>query len=166
MSTAPASARLPERRRMLAAFFWGAVALAGAVLATPVVGFFLGPLLRKQPRPVVKLGALSDFPTDRPRRVQFTLRQRDGWVTSSGLRAAWVVRLGTEVMVFDPRCTHLGCAYHWHAKTGQFLCPCHNGVYDREGRVVSGPPPRPLDTYPTRVEGGALYVVPVPQRRT
>jgi menaquinol-cytochrome c reductase iron-sulfur subunit len=152
------------RRQMLARCFWGAVSLVTAGLAVPLVGYFVGPLLRRRTPVSVPLGTLADFPADRPTKVEFALRRRDGWVTEEGRHTAWVVRRGDQVRVFDPRCTHLGCAYHWHSETSQFLCPCHNGLYDIDGRVVGGPPPRPLDTYPVTIENGVLAVVPTPQR--
>ena len=154
------------RRQWLVRCFWSATALVTAGIVSPLVGYFVGPLLRKRAETRVRLGDLADFPVDRPQKVEFVLRKRDGWVTDEGRHAAWVVRSGERTLVFDPRCTHLGCAYHWHAETSQFLCPCHNGLYDIEGRVVGGPPPRPLDTYPVTVEDGVLAVVPTPQRRT
>jgi Rieske Fe-S protein len=55
-------------------------------------------------------------------------------------------------------CTHLSCRVRWVAERGQFFCPCHNGVFDKEGLVVSGPPPRPLDRYEVKVEGDQLFI--------
>jgi Rieske Fe-S protein len=40
----------------------------------------------------------------------------------------------------------------------QFFCPCHNGVYDKQGNVVSGPPPRPLDRYELKVDGEQIFM--------
>ncbi len=166
MSNAALSEAGLGRRQWLARCFWAAVSLVTAGLAAPLIGYFVGPLLRRRAPVTVPLGPVADFPIDRPQKVEFALRRRDGWVTEEGRHAAWVVRRGEKILVFDPRCTHLGCAYHWHAETSQFLCPCHNGLYDIDGRVVGGPPPRPLDTYPATVEDGVLAVVPTPQRRT
>lgn len=153
------------RRGFLARGFWAALATVSAGLATPLVGYFFGPLLRKKTESLLRLGAVEDFPVDTPTRVETAFRRRDGWVAEEGQQAAWVVRRADRLLVFDPRCTHLSCAYHWHAQSKQFLCPCHNGVYDLEGRVVSGPPPRPLDTFDTTIRDGTLFVLPVPRRR-
>jgi menaquinol-cytochrome c reductase iron-sulfur subunit len=154
-----------SRRQWLARSFWAAVSFVTAGLAAPLVGYFVGPLLRRGTPARVQIGPVADFPADRPTKVEFSLRRRDGWVTEEGRHTAWVVRRGENVVAFDPRCTHLGCAYHWHAETSQFLCPCHNGLYDINGRVVGGPPPRPLDTYPVTIENGVLTVAPTPQKR-
>ena len=153
-----------ERRGLLVGFFWTAIALVSSALSVPIVGYIVGPLLRVRRSAAVRVAPIADLPLDRPQRVEFVQRRRDGWVTEGGRRSAWVVRRTDGVRVFDPRCTHLGCAYHWHAQTGQFLCPCHNGLYDIDGRVVGGPPPRPLDSYESRVEDGVLYIIPIPQQ--
>lgn len=154
------------RRQWLALCFWLAGAMIAAALTVPLVGYFLGPLVRRRSEPKVRIGRVDEFTVDQPREVQFALRQRDGWVTEEGRRAAWVVRREQDVLVFDPRCTHLSCAYHWDAGARLFICPCHNGLYDLEGRVVGGPPPRPLDVYPATVDDGALFIVATPVRRT
>lgn len=154
------------RRRWLALCFWLAGGTVAAALTVPLVGYFLGPLLRRRTEPTVRIGMVDEFAIDQPREVQFALRQRDGWVTEEGRHAAWVVRREKGVLVFDPRCTHLGCAYNWDARARLFVCPCHNGLFDLDGRVVGGPPPRPLDEYLATVDGGALFIVPTPIRRT
>ena len=55
-------------------------------------------------------------------------------------------------------CTHLGCRVRWIAESQQFFCPCHNGIYDKQGNVLSGPPPRPLDRYELNIKDNDLYV--------
>jgi cytochrome b6-f complex iron-sulfur subunit len=54
-------------------------------------------------------------------------------------------------------CTHLGCIVY---KTDWgFQCPCHGSRYDKEGRVIRGPAPRPLSWYEiTQHEDGGLVV--------
>ena len=54
-------------------------------------------------------------------------------------------------------CPHLGCRVHWESHNNRFFCPCHNGVFDPEGKPVSGPPKaaeQELSRYPLKVEGG------------
>lgn len=67
-----------------------------------------------------------------------------------------------EVRVFSSICTHLGCHVTWDQTAGNFFCPCHLGRFDSEGRVIAGPPPAPLPSFPVRVAGDDVYVtVPV-----
>ncbi len=153
------------RRQWLARFFWAATSLVGVGLSVPVVGYFLGPILKAARPADVKLGRVNDFPIGAPQRVEVTLFRVSGWVTEQTREIAWVLRKSDGIVVFDPHCTHLGCAYHWSVDAKQFQCPCHDGRFDIDGCVVGGPPPRPLDTYPSKVRDGVLYALTKPQRR-
>jgi Rieske Fe-S protein len=62
---------------------------------------------------------------------------------------------------FSQSCTHLTCPVHFKAETRQLVCPCHEGFFSAEdGRVLAGPPPRPLPTYPVEVRDGNVWVKP------
>jgi nitrite reductase/ring-hydroxylating ferredoxin subunit len=63
-----------------------------------------------------------------------------------------------EVRAFSGICTHLGCQVKWQADKDRFFCPCHLGVFDPDGQVVSGPPPRPLDRFEVEVVGNNVFV--------
>ncbi len=130
----------PDRRRFFASFFWLATSLVAVALASPLIGYLVGPLFQKRVSTRVRVGPVADLPLDRPQKVEFVLRRRDGWVTEGGRRTAWIVRRAEGILVFDPRCTHLGCAYHWHAQNNEFLCPCHNGLYDIESILLGHEP--------------------------
>lgn len=64
----------------------------------------------------------------------------------------------TEVKALSTVCTHLGCKVHWEKDKGHFLCPCHNGIFDPNGVVTAGPPPKDLDTYPVEIIGENVYI--------
>lgn len=55
-------------------------------------------------------------------------------------------------------CTHLGCSVPWDEEKGAFVCPCHGSTFSLTGEVLTGPAPRPLDTYPVRIENGMVKV--------
>jgi Rieske Fe-S protein len=55
-------------------------------------------------------------------------------------------------------CTHLGCTVQLRPDGQSIWCACHNGLYDLDGRNVSGPPPRPLEAYVVHVVGGDVVV--------
>lgn len=64
-----------------------------------------------------------------------------------------------EIRAFSAVCTHLGCIIKWQpAADHTWFCPCHKGKYDREGKVVAGPPPRPLARLPVSVRDGTVFV--------
>lgn len=156
----------PSRRRFFARLFWSAMGLVGLGIGVPVIGYFLSPVFRRQRKSRVDLGEVGSLALDAPQRVEFAIRQRDGWITRTARAIAWVVRHKDQVVVFDPHCTHLGCPYHWDKQSGRFFCPCHGGVFDVDGCVLAGPPPRPLDVYPSTVRNGRLYVTLSPLRQT
>ena len=55
-------------------------------------------------------------------------------------------------------CTHLGCIPSFDAKSKNFICACHGGVFDASGINTFGPPPRPLDIPPFKVSGESLVL--------
>jgi cytochrome b6-f complex iron-sulfur subunit len=55
-------------------------------------------------------------------------------------------------------CTHAGCSVSFNSSGKTFVCPCHGGVYNINGKVVSGPPPSPLAQYQVTVSGSTLSV--------
>jgi len=57
------------------------------------------------------------------------------------------------VRAFNAICTHLDCTVAYRPEEPDVFCPCHNGIYDVNGRVVSGPPPRPLEEYKVTLRG-------------
>ena len=69
-----------------------------------------------------------------------------------------VLRTEEGVAVFSRRCTDLGCLVSWSKERAQFICPCHQGTFDRTGLNIAGPPPRPLDRLQIVKRGEQLYV--------
>jgi cytochrome b6-f complex iron-sulfur subunit len=68
-------------------------------------------------------------------------------------------RSGGQVRALSAICTHLGCIIHWHPDRKEFVCPCHGGVYARDGHVVSGPPPRPLEKLEVQMRSERVFVL-------
>jgi menaquinol-cytochrome c reductase iron-sulfur subunit len=140
------------------------VALGGviaAALSATGVGYFVSPIFQRRDESWVDLGRAGDFKFGSPVLVEFTQRRRDAWVTSERRSSAWVVTSdGKTFTAFDPRCTHLGCPYRWDAAVSRFVCPCHTAVFGPDGKVVSGPPPRPLDQFETKLAGDRLMILP------
>jgi cytochrome b6-f complex iron-sulfur subunit len=71
------------------------------------------------------------------------------------------------LLALSRECTHLGCTVPWIDDQGRFVCPCHSSEYDAKGAVLNPPAPRPLDTFPIRIENGIVKVdTEHPQKRT
>lgn len=154
--------RKVSRRTFLALGVAGVSGAVAAVLGIPLLGSLLSPVFRKREAETdwMELGELKDFPEGEPRMVTWPVVRKDGWVMETAERAAWVYRRGAEdVVAYNPRCTHLGCAYFYNSKAGVFNCPCHDGVFGLDGEVLGGPPPRPLDTLEVKVEGNKVYTI-------
>lgn len=60
--------------------------------------------------------------------------------------------------VFSAVCTHLGCLVRWESDKNRFYCPCHKGIFDSNGQVISGPPPRPLDQFKVEQDKNLVYM--------
>lgn len=79
--------------------------------------------------------------------------------TPNGGDAVWAYAQNGNVTALSNVCTHRGCAVAWDAGAGSFSCPCHGGVFDLAGKVVSGPPPAPLKSYPTQTTDGVVFLL-------
>ncbi|OHB84716.1 MAG: hypothetical protein A2V98_21580 [Planctomycetes bacterium RBG_16_64_12] len=58
-----------------------------------------------------------------------------------------------DVRAFNAICSHVDCTVQYRPEKGDIFCNCHDGVYDLNGRNVSGPPPRPLEAYKVTLRG-------------
>ncbi|MDE2291807.1 MAG: ubiquinol-cytochrome c reductase iron-sulfur subunit [Elusimicrobia bacterium] len=139
----------------------GLGAAAAAVLGGAGGAYFLSPAFDKDKENWVDVGPAKSIKAGTPTKVEFVQRRRDAWVTTERRSSAWVLTSDhRDFIVYNPRCTHLGCPFRWSDDKKQFLCPCHSGVFSIDGRVIAGPPPRPLDRYPAKVVGGRLMILP------
>lgn len=74
-----------------------------------------------------------------------------------------LVRTGIEEYVaYSQICTHLSCAVYYAPERGRLECPCHQGYFSvTDGRVLQGPPPRPLPRIVLERQGDVLIAVAV-----
>lgn len=87
------------------------------------------------------------------------LKPNSGKIVKFGSRPALLVRINdSEWRAFSAICTHLNCTVQYQDSSRQIWCACHNGYYDLNGKVVSGPPPRPLDEYAVHVRGDEVII--------
>jgi cytochrome b6-f complex iron-sulfur subunit len=81
-------------------------------------------------------------------------KPNSGAVLKFGSKPAIVVRTSDgDFRAFTAVCTHLECTVQYKPETAQIWCACHNGLYDLTGNVVSGPPPRPLESFKVKLRG-------------
>jgi Rieske Fe-S protein len=131
-----------------------------AVVGLPAIAYLIEPALTTSSSDAwIPLGKLDGFEVGKPTLSTFTRSQASGWEKAVNSYGVFVLRKSpTEVVAFSNVCTHLGCRVNWQADKKEYVCPCHDGHFNIDGRVVAGPPPRPLDTYETKVENGILSV--------
>lgn len=142
--------------------------LIGTLIGIPSIIFLLSPSLNaEEDSDSIDLGPLENYPVGSPTRFEFTRTKVNGWERTSVNYGLFVVRKSeSEVRVFSDICTHLGCRVSWHPDQEHYISPCHDGHFDLLGNVISGPPPRPLDEFVTRIEDGNLLVALPPFKRT
>ncbi|MCR4320576.1 MAG: Rieske (2Fe-2S) protein, partial [Candidatus Brocadiaceae bacterium] len=96
-----------------------------------------------------------------PKKMTITSSKMDAWNIFEGLvmGSVWVVRQeDNSLKVFSTNCPHLGCGINWEEDVKQFLCPCHEGTFDINGKKISGPPPRDMYRYETKIENNTVLV--------
>lgn len=134
-------------------------AVVGALMVVPLGRFTTWPMFhRGGGADWFALGPADKFTGELPVRAEIEVRKVDGWRVSTAKQTVYVTRAGGELRVLSAICSHLGCIVPWEAASKQFVCPCHRGVFGPDGARVSGPPPRGLDSLPTKIEKGTLYV--------
>ena len=134
--------------------------LIGTLIGIPSIVFLLSPSLKvEENTDSINLGPLEKYPLGIPTRFDFTLTKVNGWERTATNYGLYVVRKSeNEVRVFSDICTHLGCRVTWHPDQQHYISPCHDGHFDIMGKNISGPPPRPLDEFVTKIEKGNLFV--------
>jgi Rieske Fe-S protein len=148
-----------SRRHFFIAAIYGLWAVISAAFGIPALIYLLFPPKARRNDEWVAAGDITRIAASLPVEVTFRQNRVDGWKVTSEKSTAWVVKdAANHVTAFGPQCTHLGCAVHWDDAKGEFLCPCHNSVFDVQGKVISGPAPRPLDRYETRLDGNQLMI--------
>jgi Rieske Fe-S protein len=136
-------------------------AAVGAVLAVPLVGYLLGPALKRNADPGawITLGSVSDFPIGETRLANFVSPVATFDDGDTAKTACWVRRISDQqFQVFAINCAHLGCPVRWFAQSKLFLCPCHGGAYYEDGSRASGPPERGLFEYRYQLTSNQLQI--------
>ena len=126
----------------------GFLSLWGLGAAGVGISFLRAPEAEKRPSEgLVKCGSFSSLAVGEARFIRH------------GSTPIYVVRASeTEVVALPAICTHLRCILKWNPGTGQFLCPCHQGAFDRNGNVLHGPPSRALAPYAADIQADEIVV--------
>jgi Rieske Fe-S protein len=156
------------RRRAMVLTANAAGGVAAMAFTLPALAFAVGSAVFERP-PVTwePVGPPGNFVPDDYTPVVITIVQGIGEV---GKSTAYVRAYNPKIdgpqdpkepfIALSSRCMHLGCPVRWTPAAARFICPCHGGVYDFQGKVSGGPPVRPLDHFYTRVRNGQVELGP------
>ncbi len=123
-------------------------ASAVGVVVGPILAYFWPKDLLETPEAPTSLGNEGTIPVGGSKTVRF------------GRNPAIVINLEQFGLVaYSAICTHFACIVKWNPESGMIECPCHAGFYDpRDGSVISGPPPLPIEKFKISKEGGTIYL--------
>lgn len=136
-----------KRRNFLDIFFGGSLLATIAAFLYPVVRYVLPSKRTGVTQNSVAAAKVDELPPNAAKVFKF------------GSSPAILVNTAEGSLVaFSAVCTHLTCTVRYDGDTETLFCPCHNGRFDLSGNVLSGPPPRPLETYSVEVSGPDIIV--------
>lgn len=125
-----------------------AIAMGGvmsAAILVPVVGFAVADTVKAEEWRWVDIGPFSDFPEGKTQSISML------GPAPEAQRRVYMRNKDGRLLAIWNRCVHLGCPVKYNDGADNFVCPCHGGSYDGLGKVVSGPPPRPLDRFDIKI---------------
>jgi cytochrome b6-f complex iron-sulfur subunit len=145
---APPGAASDGRRRFLTHLSQAFLALWGLGAVGVLAAYLKAPEKReREAERMVSAGLLENF------------RVGEGRLVRHGITPFYVVRLdAARVVALSAVCTHVRCIVGFDPARRALVCPCHDGRFDLSGNVISGPPPRPLPSYPVSIRAGEILV--------
>jgi menaquinol-cytochrome c reductase iron-sulfur subunit len=149
-----------SRRKFMEIGIYTITGCIAAVSGVALTRFGIGPSFENQDSKWVETDiSLEDVPTETFEQVIIDFESKDGWITTPSKALVFVRKEqdGT-ITAISATCTHLGCVVSWKEEDNIFKCPCHDGRYDKQGLVVSGPQPAPLWRHPVKMEDGRLLL--------
>ena len=160
MPDCPAHSLPPGRRRALVVFVNATLALIGGGFSALLGVFALRPPKVAAGGRWVRAGSTAELKAGEPIARILSVSRVNGWYRERARETVFLVWDGRDsVRAMSATCTHLGCQVQWDGEGKRFKCPCHGGVYGRDGTVLSGPPPRPLDVVEARIDAADASVL-------
>lgn len=141
------SAAQPSRRRLVQTLLGGGVMASIASFLYPVLRYLMPPVIADLGGDEVVAGKVGD------------LKPNSGKIFRFGSHPGLLIlNAQGEYRALSATCTHLSCTVQYRGDLGHVWCACHNGMYDQNGRNISGPPPRPLEAFQVNLRGEEIVV--------
>lgn len=147
MAEQPDSAAQPSRRRLVQTLLGGGAMASIASFLYPVLRYLMPPAVADLGGDEVVAGKVGD------------LKPNSGKIFRFGNHPGLLIlNAQGEYRALSATCTHLSCTVQYRGDLGHVWCACHNGMYDQNGRNISGPPPRPLEAFQVNLRGDEIVV--------
>ncbi len=137
-----------NRRRLVEWFLGGGMFASLVSFVYPVFRYLIPPPVADLGGDQVAAAKVSDLKPNTGKIFRFGNRPGLLLMTSDG-----------QYHAMSAVCTHLGCTVQYRPDLHDVWCACHGGLYDVNGRNISGPPPRPLEQYQVHVQGDEIVVI-------
>ena len=135
------------RRRLVQILLGGGLLASLVSFAYPILRYLVPPPVANLGGDEVVAGKVGD------------LKPNSGKIFRFGNRPGLLIRTAEgDYRTLSATCTHLSCTVQYRSDLHEIWCACHNGMYDLNGRNVSGPPPRPLEAYQVHLRGDEIVV--------
>jgi menaquinol-cytochrome c reductase iron-sulfur subunit len=156
---------MPKSPQMSRREFVGIVTAAvgsvmGALVGIPAIGYLIAPSLTKETADVwIPAGPVENYPFGIPTLFNFNRTKVNGWEKTVNSYGTYIIRSEDgSILALSNKCTHLSCRVNWKPDESAYICPCHDAYFNIDGQIISGPQPRPLDPYETKVEDNMLFL--------
>ncbi len=137
----------PARRRLIEILLGGGLLASFASFVYPVLRYLVPPPVAELGADQVIAGKIGELKPNSAKIFRF------------GSRPGLLIRnTDGNYRALSATCTHLGCIVQYRGDLLEIWCACHNGLYDLNGRNISGPPPRPLEVYEVHLRGEDVVV--------
>ena len=137
----------PGRRHFLEVFLDTSVVASLVSFFYPVLRYLIPPVQAELASDTVLAGHVGDLKPNSGAIFRFGSRPGLLMLTADG-----------QYHAISAVCSHLGCTVQYRGDLHEVWCACHNGTYDISGRNISGPPPKPLESFDVFVKGQDIYV--------
>jgi len=149
-----------SRREFVSIITAAAGTVMGALIGIPAIGYLISPAFQKTATEAwIPVGPLANFTAGTPTLFNFNRTTVDGWVQTINSYGVYIVKQEDgSVLALSNKCTHLSCRVNWRPEENAYVCPCHDARFGINGSIISGPQPRPLDQYATKIEDDNLSI--------